>query len=411
VFGLVKPELDALSPPQRRRHRRYYCGLCHGVGVHVGHTWRGVHSHDAVFLATLVDGLVDAPAAPSSCRCPMLPVVHRHTRDPSSVALRFAVGAQLLLADQWVADKAVEGSRAARFARDVLQAPVGRGRAVLLDLGVDPSPLDGFEGQQHAVECTRPGLTAAAEPTAAALAWLLAQVPSLPGGPDGAHTPALRTLGHALGRVIYAIDALEDLDDDARDGSFNPCLGADDLPDASAVSAAARLLDLDRARLLDALQALPFHQNHDLVQATVQHLLDRADRALDRARERTSTEGRSALARWINQPAWVHAAAALLTALTASWAAVSTTARAAPDQLALVRSQVRQWFLPQAQQCPCDDCDKCCEGCEQCGEGCEKCGEGCESCNKGCQDCNKNCTSCCDGCNDCMSGCGFFLPG
>ena len=381
MFGLMRPDMDALSPVQRGRHRRYYCGLCQGVGEHVGQAWRGVHSHDAVFLATLVDGLVTEGAGPDRCRCPMLPVVHRQTHDPASVALRFAVGAQMLLADQWVADKAVEGSRAARFARDVLGAPIGRGRALLDGLGLDTAGLSGFEHRQLAVEHGGGSLAQAAEPTAQALALLFGEIVRLPGGPDAAAEPHLRTLGHALGRVIYAVDALEDLGDDARDGSFNPLLD-DGLPTPRSVAAAADLLSDDRARLEASLGALPWLRNRDLVEHTVGALLARADRALALAREQAAPTGRDRLARWIAQPAWVHAAAAMLTAWTAIATLFTTQAKAAPVAVEAVRRSVMDWIAPQAQKCPCDDCAK---GCQGCGDACKGCGDACNGCGDSCK--------------------------
>lgn len=402
----MQPDLDLLDPTQKARHRRYYCGLCHGVGVHVGHAWRGIHSHDAVFLATLVDGLVDAPAGDSRCRCPLVPVLHRPTRDPSSVALRFAVGAQLLLADQWVADKAEEGSRAARFARDVLDAPVGRGRAVLDELGIDLSDLDGFEQRQTAVE-TSPdvSLPRAAAPTAHALALLFARIAELPGGP-AEHAASLSTLGEALGRLIYTIDALEDLDDDAGDGAFNPVL-RDGLPDPARVRIAGRLLHDEAARAHAAVDALPFRSNADLVQATIGALVARGERALDLARDKATAAGRERLARWIAQPGWVHAAAALMTAWLALWSALSTTARAAPEQASQVVRTVLRPFLPRTQDCPCE---KCGDGCRDCGEGCEKCGDGCKNCCDGCNRCGDDFGKCCEGFNDCMEGCTACCP-
>lgn len=415
MFGLMKPDMERLQPAQAARHRTYYCGLCHGVGVHVGHAWRGIHSHDAVFLATLADGLVDAPASPSSCRCPMLPVVHRRTRDPSSVALRFAVGSQLLLADQWVADKAEEGSRAARFARDVLERPVGRGREVLEAMGLDVSDLQGFEKRQTAVEdIAGVEIEAAARPTAEALALLFARIADLPGGPVGEEA-GLSELGAAIGTLIYLVDALEDLEEDAGDGSFNACL-REGLPDARRIERAGALLERQAERIQTQLARLPFTHNRDLVEATTDAVVRRGRDALELARDKATDSGRDRLVRWLAQPFWVHAAAAWMTALLSFWAALSTTARAAPDQAGQAMNVMISWVVPQAQKCPCENCNKCgdscknCgDGCKDCGDGCKRCGDGCEGCCDGCDDCAKNFTSCCDGFNDCMNGCNAFL--
>lgn len=406
MFGLMRPDLDLLSPAQQARHRRYYCGLCHGVGVHVGHVWRGLHSYDAVFLATLVDGLVDpAHAAPaSSCRCPILPVVHRGTRDPSSVALRFAVGTQLLLADQLLADKVEEGGRAARFAREVLGGPAERGRAVLAELGIEAVEIDGFERIQSAVEVEGAGLEAASEPTARALGTWFERIATLEGVPAESAAD-LAGLGQAIGRVIYAVDALEDLVSDAQKRSFNPLIVAG-LPDPGRVEAAAEAIRADRGLIEAHLAALPLRKNRDLVQATVQGLLDRGDRAAASSLHKVRPEELVHLRSWLAQPAWVHAAAAVLTGLALWWSSMVQVAHAAPDQATQAASAIRRWFLPQTNNCPCDKaCGDCGNICRGCGDGCKGCGDGCGECLDGCKSCGDGCDNCTNGCSGCCKNC------
>ncbi|MFK7930131.1 MAG: DUF5685 family protein [Myxococcota bacterium] len=412
MFGLMKPDEARLSHSQRVRHGRYYCGLCHGVGTHVGHGWRGLHSHDAIFIATVVDGLVESAAAPSSCRCPMLPVVHKKSTDPGSVAIRFAVGVQLLLADQWVADKAEEGSKAAKFARHMLQAPVNRGATLLKELGVDTKELRAVPAEQGAAErdfdTARQSASDAAAPTERALAAVFGAIATLPGA-DAQMTTPLTRLGHNLGRAIYLIDALEDLEEDAQEDAFNPCL-LDRSPDAKRVDTACVDLEVAVQQVEDAVAELAWHNNQDLVSASIGEVRRRANTAIESARAMVTEDRKASLATWLNQPAWVHAAAALLTAFTSFWAAISTTAQAGTEQAGItVRAALPAWIAPRAQQCPCDGCAKACDSCGKCGEGCSKgcddCGNSCGECTKGCTDCLDGCTKCMDGCNNCSNGC------
>ncbi|MCA9682954.1 MAG: Hsp70 family protein [Myxococcales bacterium] len=120
----------------------------------------------------LVDGLQARPGAEDRCRCPMLPVVHRPTIGPDAVAMRYAAAVQMLLADQWLADRAIDGGRIARLARPALDGATTRARATLSELGSDLAELIGFEDRQAATEqLGATGPLEAAEPTAAALAY------------------------------------------------------------------------------------------------------------------------------------------------------------------------------------------------------------------------------------------------
>ena len=109
MFGTLKPHACSLDQTNQKQHMRYYCGLCQSLGTHFGQPYRALVSYDAVFLAILVDALIDEPAPASQCRCPIMPIAIRDTVSPESTAMRFASAIQVLLADQKLADWQMEG--------------------------------------------------------------------------------------------------------------------------------------------------------------------------------------------------------------------------------------------------------------------------------------------------------------
>ena len=208
-----------------------YCGLCKTLGSEFGQAWRVTLSYDAVFMAILADAVQDTGAVPASYRCPLVPVHHRPAVAHDSPAMRYAAAVQVLLGDQWLADRGADGRRLARLTRPLLRAPVARARSLLRDFGVDVGALEGVERWQQAVEAGHPNPREAAMPTSSALGLVFAAVADLPGTMAAARTDAARrslaALGATVGRVIYLTDALEDLPQDRRNGSFNPCLVGD----------------------------------------------------------------------------------------------------------------------------------------------------------------------------------------
>jgi hypothetical protein len=157
----------------------------------------------------------------------MLPLVHRPTVRPDSVAMRYASAMQMLLVDQFLADRSEDGKRVAKAARPLLSSRVTHAYAMLGELGVSMEEVRGFEHVQARVERT---LDAdgreASEPTRRALGLAFERMTGLPGVSEEATSEgsreALRELGRALGGAIYLIDALDDLEKGPRERRVQP---------------------------------------------------------------------------------------------------------------------------------------------------------------------------------------------
>ncbi len=289
MFGTLKPHACHLGCAGRQAYETFYCGLCKSLGDHYGTPSRALLSYDAVFLALVADGLAGEGAARDRCRCPILPIAFRPTVRPDSPAMRYAAAVQMLLADQWLADRAMDGRRLAHAARPLFAGKVARAKQILAELGVSLDDLDGFEDRQARREV--PGETApreAAEPSADALARVFERMAGLPGACEGARSEegraALAAFGRHLGSAIYLIDALDDLEKDHREGAFNPCLGRARRGGGmrvvwARVEAAWSLLHDDLAALADLVEALPFRRHRDLVRSVVAVELPRSARA------------------------------------------------------------------------------------------------------------------------------------
>ena len=455
MFGTLKPQGCGLDDDTRRAHRRLYCGLCQTLGEDYGQLSRAMVSFDAVFLAVVVEGLSARPAPPSRTRCPLVPVVFRPTAAPDSPAMRFAAAVSVLLADQLVADRAEDGSAAARWARPLGQRTVTEARGILAELGVDLSALEGFEHTQKAAEVQ--GVTSpaqAAAPTAAALRRVLTSIASLPDVPSDA-SDDLGALGEAVGQIIYHLDALEDLERDQLSGDFNPCLDARGraCPDRVAACTAALRSALDEARA--RVRALPWQRNADLVEDIVLRRQGRmARQAMERAEAAASAERQAQLARMQGWPTWRRLGWAAATVLlsVAMWLQSSLLAFAqqppsdgggggggggGEDSAAPPPEPAVPELPPPSDgggggggggggmDNPCTDlldalcglfecgvdCFRCCgeapEMIQRCGDGCRDCDQGCRGCGDGCGNACRICEVCevCQNCGQCCQNC------
>ncbi|MCC6558007.1 MAG: hypothetical protein IT372_34100, partial [Polyangiaceae bacterium] len=275
MFGTLKPHRCVLGPDMRLEHARLYCGLCKSLGDRYGTPSRLLVGHDAVVLALLADGLLDEPAPPDRCRCPLLPVAHRPTVRPDSAAMRFAAAVQMLLGDQWLADRAIEGKPLAVIARPLAAGYVAQAKQDLAALGVSLDPLDGFERRQARCEVLgETGPEAAARPTAEALGVVFASIADLPGAGgalrSGAARADLTALGRAVGCVIYWADALDDVRRDRDREEFNPCLVREPAGrlaiSGARVARCARLLDAALAEIRRLVARLPWRRHREVVE-------------------------------------------------------------------------------------------------------------------------------------------------
>lgn len=279
MFGTLKPHTCGLGCDQKHAYATFYCGLCKSLGDHYGTLTRAMLTYDAVFLALVADGLMTTQAAPDRCRCPILPISFRPTVKPDSPAMRYASAMQILLCDQWLADRAEGGKRAAKAARPLLSTRVEVARTTLGELGISLAELDGFEQTQ--TRCEAIGVTdarEAAEPTRGALEIVFRRMALLPGVTERAQTDeardALAAFGRHLGGAIYLIDALDDLEKDHKSRSFNPCLTwarrGDRLRVAwERIEATWSLLCEDLAALDELANTLPLLRHRDLVRSVV----------------------------------------------------------------------------------------------------------------------------------------------
>ena len=395
MFGTLKLRACCGSEELREAHQRYYCGLCQAMGVGYGQPLRALHSYDGVFVALVADGLQRDGAAHATTVCPMLPVVRKASIDPRSPAMACSAAVQLLIGDQWLADRSVEGGLTASASRKLLSGRVARARERLSELGVDLSGLQGFERRQGAVEQLGAGPVGAAEPTAAALELVFDRLADLPGSEVGDRS-VLADFGRHLGRAIYLLDALEDCGDDARQGAFNPCLvGGEVQPER--VEAAATLLDEDLAALPGLCDRLPLARNRELVSELAGPSLARRARAAATAGRAAATgAARAERARYremgvVQRLGW--AAAALVVSV---W----TFVVGLPEAFA-------SWVRPgavaghSASDCGNDCANKCGDQCcDNCGSSCpcSDCCDSCKGCGDSCQGCGDSCQGCCNNC-------------
>jgi hypothetical protein len=218
VFGYVNPDKPELKLREYEVYKAYYCAVCKAVGRNSGQAARLSLSYDLSFLALLLDALDPVPDHILRERCVAHPT-RRHAVIAPDPAVFYAADMNVLLAyynlrDKWIDEHSLPGAagtlmlaRAARKAGTRWPEQAAGIRARLAELQ-----------ELEAAGCG--SVDEAAEPFARIMEILF----GCPLVKDAATRKGLAWLGYNIGRWIYLVDALDDLEDDRRNGSYNPLL-------------------------------------------------------------------------------------------------------------------------------------------------------------------------------------------
>ena len=217
MFGYVHISPDKLNGEEQQLYRACYCGLCHTLGRRYGLFARMILNYDLVFLAMLLsDG--EAPRC-GQRRCLIHPI-HPRCFCEETQALDAAADVSVLLT-WWqlrdgVADHGFWGGWKYRFLSLLLHRAYRKAKARQPELDkriqTNLDKLSALEREKCAIP----------DEAAATFALLLRDMAAL--SPPGIKRRVLEEMLYHLGRWIYLVDALDDLKEDSRSGSYNPLL-------------------------------------------------------------------------------------------------------------------------------------------------------------------------------------------
>ncbi|MBQ2772854.1 MAG: hypothetical protein IJF45_00740 [Clostridia bacterium] len=219
MFGYVKIEKAELRVREYEYYRAAYCGLCRSMGKCTGQCSRLTLSYDIAFLTQVRMALVGTEPQFKKRRCIAHPFRARMMMEPNA-ELAYAADASALLAYEKcrddVADKRGFGKLAAMAKKLLLQSAYRRARkrhpALAATLREKLTALAALEGE----------LRATVDEPAAIFGEILAALLG-----DGLPQEAARiaeAIGTKIGRFIYIVDAIDDIEHDERSGNFNPLL-------------------------------------------------------------------------------------------------------------------------------------------------------------------------------------------
>ena len=242
MLGYVLPDKSELKLKEYEIYTGYYCGICKYIGKTYGQLPRMALSYDAAFLALLLASVDEAPDDPKQEHC----AVH-HIRYKTIVrnsAIEYAGDVMLILAWHKLADDVRdEGKVYAKATQALLKKQYGKLQDRYPDLcrtieaGI--RELSGLEKER----CD--SIDRVAEPFAEIMQVIFEEGSRrLYRDRTGLHQTFAK-IGYHMGKWIYLVDAVDDIEENLESGSYNPLIYRFDYDDAESTEAFRHRIDED----------------------------------------------------------------------------------------------------------------------------------------------------------------------
>ncbi len=217
MFGYVLPFKPELKVREWTEYRAYYCGLCKELKREYGFTARMFLNYDLVLLAIMSDSLADVASTACAERCIANPAAKRPVCQ-GTAGLSLAADALVLTAYYKLADDLADERFFKKLPSLALQPVLRRMRRKAATRRPDiDKALAAQTDCQSAVEREKSqSFDAAAEATAK-----MTEAVFCAAGQTEDERKALGRLGFFIGKIIYYLDAAEDLEKDIAQGAYN----------------------------------------------------------------------------------------------------------------------------------------------------------------------------------------------
>jgi hypothetical protein len=241
MFGYVQPLKPELKVKELEAYKGYYCGLCKAIRDRYSHAARFMLNYDCAVLSLLLASMSEEMPEVNRERCIASPVKHKtvvHAREAA-----YAATVNVLLGCAKIDDNAADEHKlSARTLSLVYRRVRKRAKSDAPELAAE------FDTRLHALSLLEKAGCTDVDAVSAEFGQLLSAV--FASAPfefvDKGAKQALAHFGYHLGRWIYIADAVNDMEKDAKSGSYNVYLlrsptGAGNLRDAIREEAAFNL--------------------------------------------------------------------------------------------------------------------------------------------------------------------------
>lgn len=258
MFGYVTIDKSALSPEAVSRYESFYCGLCRTLHTRFGNVARTTLSYDMTFLLILLSSLYEPEETAGEGKCVFHPVKSKPFLQ--NEIFDYAADMNVVLAyykllDNWQDERKLTSLAQYNLLTKAYKQVEGRYPEKCAAIAASLAEIGAVE------ESDTLNVDALANHTANMLGEIYAYKPG------DVWSDTLRTMGGALGRFIYVMDAYEDLPSDQRKKRYNPLVAYVQREDYEVLCLEG--LSMLIAECADAFEVLPLVQDMDILRSVL----------------------------------------------------------------------------------------------------------------------------------------------
>lgn len=217
MLGYVKAFKPEMKVKDYELYKGIYCSLCRALGRIYSPVAQLFLSYDFAFAAVLRLAAADGGCSFSPKRCPYNPA-KKCMICSGKAELDFCAHAVIITVFYKVLDNLHDAGFKSRLIAALIYPIVWlmHKKAARLAPEIEKIIAESMKRQAETEQKNGACLDEAAHESAHALGEVVAL------GFDGERRNSLYTLGYMVGRYVYILDAADDLEDDLKNGSFNP---------------------------------------------------------------------------------------------------------------------------------------------------------------------------------------------
>lgn len=223
MFGYIRICKPQMKICEYEVYQSVYCTLCRNLGKKLGLPSRLMLNYDYTFLTMVMIALSGQKSAFVQGRCTFNPTKKCGRCTTHDEAFEYTSALTAIMFYHKLRDNIRDSSGGRKLLWKALMPYANHVRKKAAKLYPNDDALVNdyidrqFAAESRAIETGEVIIDELCEPTADAISAIAAKL-----SPDPNDQIILKRFGYFLGRWIYLIDALDDLNEDIMDGSFNP---------------------------------------------------------------------------------------------------------------------------------------------------------------------------------------------
>lgn len=221
MFGYVTPLKDELKIREYQEFKSYYCGLCFHIKKHFGNLPRMILNYDMTFLALLLDSLSPQESFPTQKVCMTNPIKKKPVLlDNEALSYAAAMNVALVyfkLLDDQHDDHSLKSKTLALGLKPYKNKFPSSMNSIYTIIEQNLSALTLLEDYKNFSS-----IDEIAHPFSLIVAHIFKEYPCKIVNDDANTREHLFQFGYCLGKWIYIMDALDDLEKDMEKNKFNP---------------------------------------------------------------------------------------------------------------------------------------------------------------------------------------------